>query len=393
MKRLYGNKHMKKIPLYDVRLHKKTIQQVNKVLRSGWLSPGENIKNFEKQIGQLLDMPYAVAVSSATDGLIVALRTLEIGAGDEVITTPFTFVATVEAVIAVGAKPVLVDIEYDSLNIDPDLIERKLSKRTKAIIPVDIAGLPCDYKALRKICKKHKLYLISDSAHTIGSRYKHKAIGRFTDMSVISFHVTKNLLCGEGGMIVTTKKQLAIKARLIANHGIVNNAMVRKRTGAVTYDIKEAGLKANMSELHAAVGLGQLASFPSEQKKREGIAKHYAQKLSSLEPFIELPKVETHSNHGWYLYIIKLNLSRLRLTRNRFLALLKDAGIEGGIHYRPLTEMSYYKKRYTWSAGQFPQSTKAGQSIISLPLYPSLSLTEVDYICDVIKDIVRRYQK
>lgn len=383
-------KRNKMIPLYDINLQAKTIKAVSDVLKSGWLSPGKNVLAFEQAVAAYLDVAYTVGVSSATDGLIVALKAFNVGAGDEVVTTPFTFVATIEAIVAVGATPVLVDIDYDSLTISIDAIKQKVSRNTKAIIPVDIAGFPCDYSSLKKLCRSNNIVLISDSAHTIGAKYKNKAIARYTDASVISFHATKNLICGEGGMICTNRKQIADKIRRIANHGLTNTAYSRKNN---RYDVTEAGLKANLSELHATVGLHQFQVLTKEQLHRNRLAQRYIKNLYELQPYIQLPLELPERRHGWHLFIGKLFLPGLKITRDQFIQNMKRVGVECGVHYQPVTELSYYRRAYKLKHSAFPETTRAGKSVITLPLYPSLTFKQVDYICEQIAILIEKYRK
>ncbi len=280
----------KKIPLYDIVISKQAISNVTKVLQSGWLSPGKMTSQFEEKILEITDSPYGVAVSSATDGMQLVLIALGIGDGDEVITTPFTFVATVEAILAVGATPVFADIDQNSLNIDPEDVYRKIRINTKAIIAVDIAGYPCNYDALNKICEEHKLPLISDSAHSIGTSLGDKSVVHHVDASIISFHATKNLICGEGGIVLTKHKMIADAARILSRHGMTSNASERAENNSWEYDVASPGLKANMSELHAAVGLGQTTVFEKEQAKRTKIAERYLKNLTDITEFVSLPK-------------------------------------------------------------------------------------------------------
>lgn len=380
----------KKIPLYDIALSKQAITNASKVLESGWLSPGKNVSQFEKKILELTDSPYGAAVSSATNGLQLVLIALGIGHGDEVITSPFTFVATIEAIIAVGATPVFADIDQKSLNIDPEDIFRKVRINTKAIITVDIAGYPCDYDAVNKICEEYKLPLIADSAHAIGTSYKNKAVVHHVDASVISFHATKNLICGEGGIVLTSHKMIADAVRILSRHGMTSQASERKEENSWEYDVASPGLKANMSELHAAVGLGQVSVYKKEQIKRNKIAERYIKNLSSLSEFITLPETDDSSTHGWHLFIIKLNLSNLKIDRDEFIREMDKVGVECGVHYKPIFELSYYQASFEMNPEEYPQTAQVWKKVVTLPLYPSLTLKDVDVVCNQIKIILKK---
>ncbi|HKK19987.1 MAG TPA: DegT/DnrJ/EryC1/StrS family aminotransferase, partial [candidate division Zixibacteria bacterium] len=222
------SKAPEKISLYDLRISRAAIDSVRDSLKSGWLSAGPKVAEFEKAICKMTGARYGVAVGSATTGLQMALASADAERGREVVTTPFTFVATVEAILATGARPVFADIDPYSLNIDPESVAKKISKRTVAVMPVDIGGYPVDYSAIRKICRTHKVALIADNAHAIGAAYKGKPVSSFSDLSVISFHATKNLVCGEGGIVLSNRKQLIDRIRLQSRHGLTSTAFQRK---------------------------------------------------------------------------------------------------------------------------------------------------------------------
>ena len=383
----------KKIPLYDISISNQSISNVNKVLESGWLSPGKMTTAFEKKILDITNAEYATAVSSATDGLQMVLMALGVGYGNEVITSPYTFVATIEAILAVGATPVFADIEQNSLNLDPDDVFRKVRVNTKAIITVDIAGNPCNYDALNKICEEYKLPLISDSAHAIGSLYRGKSIVHHVDASIISFHATKNLTCGEGGIVLSQHKMITDAVRILSRHGMTSTAKERKENNSWEYDIASAGLKANMSEVHAAIGAGQATLFVKDQAKRFKIVERYMKKLEPLSKYITLPTTEPNSQHGWHLFIIKLNLLTINIDRDQFIKEMAKENIECGVHYKPIFEFSYYENALEINPEEYPQTAKAWKRVVTLPLYANLSLTDVDIICKKIKLIIEKYKK
>jgi dTDP-4-amino-4,6-dideoxygalactose transaminase len=309
--------------------------------------------------------------------------------GYEVITSPFTMVSTVEAIISAGCKPVFADINPKTLTIDPQDVARKITKKTFAVMPVDIAGYPSDYDSLRKICKEKALPLISDSAHSVGTLFKNKPVCNYADASIISFHATKNLVCGEGGIVLSKHKKLIETIRQLSKHGMSSSAHERKdKKNRWFYDVTSFGFKANMSELHAAVGLGQLGGFKSEQKKREKLALRYLENLKGLSEYMELSHINKKVTHGWHLFIIRLNLSNIKLSRDEFIRKMGQSKIECGVHYRPVFELSYYKDALKLSKKKFPNASYAGERVVTLPLYPGLKFSDIDYICDNIVKIL-----
>ncbi len=386
-------KAAKRIPLFDLKVSAEAKRRVNQVLKSGWLTTGPSTAEFEREVARLLKTPHAVATSSATAGLKAVLMAMGIGSGKEVITTPFTFVATIEAVLSVGALPILADINPSTLNIDADEVDRKISDRTALIMPVDIAGYPCDYRQLVPLCQQKGLPLVSDAAHAFGAILRGRHIPEMTDGAVYSFHSTKNVTCGEGGMVVSQHKPLIEAVRTMSRHGLTSNAHMRRRSRESGYDAVAVGLKANLSDLHAAVGLGQLQAFEANQRRRQRLAQQYQNNLVSLDSYLELPFIEDGFQHAWHLFIIKLHRSRLKVDRDRFIRLMAKRGIECGVHFRPIFEFEFYRDLLDVSDRYFPNAAYAGRRVVSLPLYPHLKLSEVDYVCGCIEDICRRHSR
>ncbi|MEA3296944.1 MAG: DegT/DnrJ/EryC1/StrS family aminotransferase [candidate division Zixibacteria bacterium] len=379
-----------KIPLFDLSVSPTAKREVAATLTSGWLTTGSRVAAFEKAIGDLTKVRYAAAVSSATAGLQLALIAVDNGRDADVITTPFTFVATLEAIVAAGCRPVLADINPVTLNIDPDEVARKVSRRTRAVIPVDIAGYPADYQGLNDVCDKWSVPVIADAAHSFGASYKNRSIPALADAAVFSFYSTKNLTCGEGGMVVSRHKELVEEVQCLARHGLTSNAFRRKPASEWKYDATQPGFKANMSDIHAAVGLGQLGVFEKEQKRREKLAIRYLKNLTDLSEHLELPIIQKHYNHAWHLFIIKLHLSSLKIDRNRFIHLMAERGVECGVHYQPVFELSYYRECLDLSPQYFPNTAYAGRRVVSLPMFPTLKAKDVDYVCDCVIDILRK---
>ncbi len=387
-----------KVPFFRLQSSAADIASVKKTLAGGWLTTGERAAELETLVKERCGTKHAVAVSSATAGLQLALAALDIGAGDEVITTAFTFTATCAAIVQCGAKPVIADIDPVTLNLDPHCVAGKINKRTRAIIAVDIAGLPCDYRALLALCRKHKLKLICDAAHSFGaatrvSSKRTVAIGVIGAVNVFSFYSTKNLTTAEGGMVLTQNKNIAERVRRLSLHGITKSALQRNRAADWRYDISEIGFKANLSDLNAALGVSRIQRFDSLLASRHRIAKWYLDELRRFEEYIELPPQFENTNQAWHLYIVKLNLKRWKIGRDRFIKELTKLGIGCGVHYIPLHYFSAYKDILKIQAGELYHTEKSYARVVSLPLYPELKRSEVMGVCDAIKELVQRYGK
>ena len=384
------SKTKKQIRLYDLKVSSAAKKEVNNVMASGWLSTGSKVAEFEIQLSKILNVPYVAALSSGTAALHLAIEASGDFKNVEIITTPCTFVATVEAIMLAGAKVVLADIGSDTLNISAEYAARKISKKTKAIVPVDIAGLPADYGGLRKLCKAHSLKLISDSAHALGSKYKNKTMPELADFSAYSFYPTKNLTSAEGGAVASKNKKLIEKVRLLSRHGLTSNAFQRQKSGGWSYDVPVFGYKANMSDIHAALGIGELKNFEKNQKKRARLAGRYLQNLSQQSDYIKLPRITNNVRHSWHLFIIQLNLDRSKIDRNKVISEMSKLGVQCGLHYQPIFELSYYRQALNLKASDFPNAAKAGKSVVSLPLHTLLTMSDIDYVCECLSAVLER---
>ena len=382
------NDRKRRIPLFDLKVSAQAKKEVNRTLRDGWLTTGPRASAFEEAVARLLQVKHTVAVSSDTMGLQLALRAAGAGPDSEVITTPFTFVATIEAIIAAGARPVLADIDPVSLTIDPDEAARRISSRTAAVVPVDLAGHPADYKSLRAVCREHGIPLVADAAHAIGARYRKRSVARWADAAVYSFYSTKNLTCGEGGLVASRDGKLVDTVRTLSRHGLTSNAFSRHKKGEWQYDAIDVGAKGNLSDIHAAIGLGQLAVFEKYQAQRRRWARRYGRNLGDLDRYLDLPSEPATVEHGWHLYIIKLHLENLALDRNDFIRAMGKYGIECGVHYQPLFEFPFYRKALGISRRHLPNAAYAGRRVVSLPLYPGLKASDVDYVCDCVRRVI-----
>lgn len=362
------------------------IKEAAAVLRSGWWTTGPKVTEFEDKIVDYLkdsDQLYAVGLNSCTAGLHLSLAALGIGPGDEVIVPTWTFAATAQVVDWVGAKLVLCDVEEDSLNIDIKKASRLVTSRTKAIIPVHMAGYPCDIDGINKLARKHGLKVIEDAAHAIGTRYFGRKIGNFSDLAVFSFYATKNLAMGEGGLVASRDKGLIESIRKKSYFGINKQAFKRYgKTGAWFYDIEEMGYKYNLDSLHAAIGLVQLKKLDKMLAKRRKLAAFYRKELRGLVGFT---KDSDEHFHNYHLFMIRIGSSGP--DRDKLIIELKKRNIGTGVHYIPLHMHSYYKKRF--HGGDFPVANKVFNEILSIPMFSAMTVKDAGYVTGHLKELLR----
>ena len=365
------------IPFHQPLIGQEEVDEVIDTLRSGWLTTGPKTAKFEKAFCEYIDCEHAVAVNSCTAGLHLALVAADVGPGDEVITTPYTFAATAEVILYVGAKPVLVDIEPGGFNLDVDRLEAAITPKTRAIIPVHFAGQPCDMDAIFDIARRHHLVVIEDAAHAVAADYKGKKIGTLSPMTAFSFYATKNLTTGEGGMVTTNDKALADRLRRLSLHGLSRDAWMRySKAGSWYYEILHLGYKYNLTDLQAALGLHQLAKLESFLASRRAIVEVYDQELSAL-PEIERPPHGELGRHAWHLYVIRLNTERLRLGRDEIIRRLLEHGIGTSVHFIPLHLHPFYRETFGWKPEDFPNALRTYERAISLPFFPQLALEDI----------------
>jgi dTDP-4-amino-4,6-dideoxygalactose transaminase len=324
--------------------------------------------------------------------LHLAVVALGIGNGDEVITTPYTFAATAEVVINSNAKPVFVDVEKDTYNIDPAKIEEKITDKTKAIIVVHYAGHACEMDKIMEIAEKYDLYVIEDAAHAIGSKYKDQKIGSIGDATCFSFYATKNITTAEGGMITTNRGDLADKMRILSLHGISKDAWKRYSSeGSWYYEIAYSGYKYNMSDLQASIGIHQMKKLDQMQKRREEIADMYNKSFGQI-PQITIPTVKSYATHAWHLYPIQVNSDLLSINRNEFIEALKAENIGTSVHFIPLHLHPYYKEKYGFKGDDFPNAESLYKNEISLPIYPNMEDKDVEDVISAVKKIIDYYE-
>lgn len=370
---------------------KEEINEVVDSLKSGWIGTGPKVAKFEALIRDYTGAKYALAVNSATAGLHLSLVVLGIGPGDEVITTPMTFCASANVIEHVGAKPVFIDVERDSMNIDADLIEKKINKRTKALMPVHMAGRPVNLDKILKIAKKHNLKIIEDAAHAIGASYKGKKIGSIGDLTSFSFYVTKNLITGEGGMVTTSNKKLAELIKIYALHGMSKDAWKRySDEGFKQYQVQVPGYKYNMMDLQAALGIHQFNRFASMQKRREEIWNTYNQAFKDIPLFLPAP-FEPGMEHALHLYTILVDTDKLKASREDIQNALHAENIGIGIHFTAVHLHHFYQNKYGYKRGDFPNAEFISDRTISLPFSAKLTSKDVDDVIKAVKKVVGYY--
>jgi len=370
--------------------------EVLDTLRSGWLTTGPKVERFERSFGQYVGAPCAVAVSSCTAALHLSLVAAGIGPDDEVITSPLTWPATANVVIHQGATPVFVDVDRDTLNIDPDQIEQAVTPKTKAIIPVHIAGLPCEMDAILAVAKKHGLSVIEDAAHALGAEYRGKMIGAISEFSCFSFYPIKNITTIEGGMITVAEEQEAERLRVLSNFGMSKDAWKRyskeRPSGFHPAEVVCPGYKYNMTDVQASLGLHQLEKLPGFLSAREKYAQIYDRAFADVDE-IALPGLPSHVKHARHLYIIVLDVDRLTISRNEFVDALKAENIGTGIHFVSLHLHEYYRERFGYGPDDFPNANYLSERILSLPLYPRMSEKNVHDVIVAVKKIINYTRK
>lgn len=365
------------------------IQEVVDTLRSGWLGTGPKVKRFEADVQAFTGAKHAVALNSCTAGLELALDVLGVGSGDEVITTPMTFTATANVVLHRGATPVFVDVERDTMNIDVSRIEAAITPRTKAILPVDMTGRPCQILEIMDIAKRHNLRVIQDAAHALETSYRGHKVGNIADITAFSFYVTKNVCTGEGGMVTTNDDHWAEQLRIKALHGISKDAWKRYSSeGFQPYETLYPGYKFNMMDIQASLGIHQLARAYKNLEIRDRVWAMYDRAFAEIPEVMTPPQeLPPDSRHGRHLYTILLDLNRLSITRNRFIDLMKAENIGTGIHFTALHLHKYYWETFGFHEGDFPNAEWIGERTVSLPMGPNLSDRDASDVIEAVRKI------
>jgi len=378
----------KTIPYGHQWIDEKDIKEVIKVLKGDWITQGPKVEEFEKAVAKYCGVKYAVAVSSGTAALHAAYTVAGIGQGDEVITTPLTFAATANAVVYCGGKPVFVDVESDTLNINPELVEGLITPKTKAIAPVDFAGRPCDYDEILKIAKENNLLIIEDAAHSLGSEYKGKKVGSFSDMTVLSFHPVKTITTGEGGMVLTNNKEFYERMKTFRQHGIVKKPEI----GKWYYEIENLGYNYRLTDFQSALGISQLKKADKFIKRRRQIVEKYNRAFEGIEEII-IPAEEKYAKSAWHIYVVQFVLERLKAGRKEIFEALQREGIGVQVHYLPVHMHPFYKNNFGYKLGDFPIAEKYYERAITLPLFPKMANRDINKVIKVVRETINFYRK
>jgi dTDP-4-amino-4,6-dideoxygalactose transaminase len=368
------------------------IDEIVDTLRTGWITTGPKTNQFEKEFRDFLGAPEALAVNSCTAAMHTALATLGIGPGDEVITTAMTFCATANVVEHLGARPVLVDVEPDTLTIDPAQVAQAITPRSRAIIPVHYAGHPADMDPIIALCREHGLHLLEDAAHALPARYRGRMIGASDNPVAFSFYATKSLTTSEGGMLTATPEFLE-RARIFSHQGVTHNAWKRNTVGGGwQYDVELPGMKYNMTDLQASLGLHQLRRLAKNTFERKRIAARYNAALGACDA-LEIPTVRPYADPAWHLYILRLNLNALQIGRDQFIEELRVRHIETSVHFMPLHMHSFYRDKYAYKPNDIPNAYQQFLRMLSLPLNPRLSDQDAADVVDATLDVVKTYHR
>ena len=386
------------VPFHVPSIDQEEIDEVIRTLKSGWLTTGPRTMEFEQQFREYTGAPYAQAVNSCTAGLHLALKALNIGPGDEVITTPITFCATVNVILHAGATPVLADVGPDG-NIDPASIKERITPRTRAIMPVHLAGLPCDMDAIWSIAEQHGLHVVEDAAHAAGAHYSGRPIGgesargRHSTATAFSFYATKNMTTGEGGMVTSHDPEVANRLKILCLHGISKDAWNRySDRGNWYYEVLEPGFKYNLTDIQSSIGIHQLRKLDGFIAARARLVGMYNQLFDGVAE-VEVPPEKGGCRNAWHLYMLRLNLDRLEIGRDEFIAELRARGIGTSVHFIPIPLHPFFDKFRHRPENQCPRALELYYRLISLPLYPAMKPEQVALAARAVKDIVHKARK
>ncbi len=377
------------VPFHRPSIGTEEIEAVVEVLQSGWLTTGPRVHEFESAFSRFVNARHAVAVSSCTAALHLALAAIGVGEGDEVIVPAMTFAAAGEVALHLRARPVLVDCAPGSHHLDPDAVERAITRRTKAILPVHHAGAPCDMDRILEIARRHNLKVIEDAAHALPARHLGRMVGALGDITCFSFYATKTITTGEGGMATTDNEEYAERMHTLRLHGISRDAA----EASWRYDILEPGYKYNLTDIQAALGLVQLRKCETMRAQREKIAGRYTRALASLDTF-EAPETPPDGDcHAWHLYVVRVNASALRIGRDEVIEELKKRGIGASVHFIPLHLHRLYQERLGYRRGQFPNAERRFEESMSLPIYSAMTDQESDRVVEALQDVGREFRR
>ena len=377
------------IPFHSADVGEEEAQAAGEVIRSGWLTMGPKTIEFEQKFAAYVGAKHAVGVSSCTAALHLALDAIGLKQGDEVLVPTTTFTSTAEVVCYFKAKPVLVDVDAKTLCMDPVDAERRITEKTRAVIPVHYAGQPCDMDVIRDMAKRHGLRVIEDAAHALPASYHGVRIGAISELTAFSFYATKTLTTGEGGMITTDNDELATRMRMMRLHGIGRDAWKRySAAGSWFYEVLDSGFKYNLTDIQSAIGIVQLGKCDQMRDARAKIAHRYSEAFAP-ERALQVPTVSDGCDSAWHLYVLRLNLEELSITRSEMIEKLKERGVGTSVHFIPLHMHPYYKNTYGYREEDFPVASKQYQRYLSLPIFPGMTESQIDYVIENVLEIVK----
>ena len=377
------------IPFHCADVGEEEAQAAANVVLSGWLTMGPKTLEFEQAFASYIGAKYAIGVNSCTAALHLALDAIGLKQGDEVLVPTTTFTATAEVVAYFKAKPVLVDVDAVSLCMDPGDAERRITAQTRAIVPVHYAGQPCDMEAIQGVASRHGLSVIEDAAHALPASYRGVRVGAISELTAFSFYATKTLTTGEGGMVTTDNDDLAKRIRMMRLHGIGRDAWKRySAEGSWHYEVLDSGYKYNLTDIQSAIGIVQLAKCDSMNSARGQIAARYSKGFAE-ERALQVPTVADDRTSAWHLYVLRLNLEEISTTRSEMIEKLKERGIGTSVHFIPLHMHPYYQRAYGYRADDFPVATEQYQRYLSLPIFPGMTSSQVDYVIESVLEIIK----
>lgn len=377
-----------RIPFFKPAVNDDDIQAVADALRSGWITTGPNVHALEEELAAYSGARFVNAVNSCTAALHLALAAWDIGPGDEVIVPVYTFSASANVVVHCGATPVLVDVRNSDANMDPAAFEKAITRQTKAVIPVDFGGEPCDMAAIITIARRHGLKVLSDSAHTVGALYRGRPVGSMADATALSFYATKNMTTGEGGALLTDDEALSERVRMLTLHGITKDGWGRYAAGGTwRYDIAEFGFKDNLTDIAAALGRSQLRRLDEFNEQRDRVAARYLANLRDEEHLI-LPAVDEANRRVWHIFMVRVRNEQSPVPRDEVIEQLSARGIQTSVHFIPLHYFTAYQRYGGWKQGDFPVAEHIFDGAISLPIFPEMTDAQVDEVCAALREIL-----
>ena len=377
------------VPFHRADVGEQEAQAAADVVRSGWLTMGSKTIEFEEKFAVYVGAKHAIGVNSCTAGLHLALDAIGLQQGDEILVPTTTFTASAEVVSYFKAKPVLVDVEAVSLCMDPADAERRITPRTRAVMPVHLAGHPCEMEAIQDVANRHGLRVIEDAAHSLPASYRGVRIGSISELTAFSFYATKTLTTGEGGMVTTNNDTLAARMRMMRLHGISRDAWKRySAEGSWYYEVLDMGYKYNLTDIQSAIGIVQLSKCDAMNAARQRIAARYTREFAK-ERALEVPTVCEDRESSWHLYVLRLNLEELTITRSEMIEELRVRGVGTSVHFIPLHLHPYYKNVYGYRPEEFPVASREYERYLSLPIFPGMTGDQIDFVIQNVLEIVR----